>query len=386
MVTHTNCNQVIQVRDRKIGAGEKIFLTAEIGAAHNGSIVNAKTMIAAAAAAGCDGADIFMASPEDFYYTGQCLPGRDFFAEWKKLCFTREEWVELFDFARKNQIILYPTALDLPSVELCRELKVEMLNINSDDVNNYFLLKAVASLGIPVTLHDINISLTEVAFAVRTLQDHGCNDIILLHSTQENGAENTLYESANLEVMLSYRQIFGAQGVLAGCVEHTTSDFLIYAVAALRPVLISKHIQICPNDNPGDYHISVDTANLETMVRKVRYVQQALGGGSNEFVLGADGKASEWTLSRRKVLVAARAIPSGKTIEESDLTAKRPGNLGGINPMQYIHLIGAKAHRDISPNEVLEFNLFDEIQSAPYKYPPLNEYRTQSDLNSLRGA
>ena len=188
------------------------------------------------------------------------------------------------------------------------------------------------------------------------------------------------------EVINTYRQVFGGSGVLAGCVEHTTSDFLIYGVAALRPVLISKHIQIRPADNPGDYHISVDTANLAAMVKKVRYIEQALGGGSNQFVLGADGGASAWTLSRRKVLVAARNIPAGKRVEEADLTAKRPGNLGGVSPMQYIHLIGSVAKRDIRANEPLEFEFFSEIQSAPYKYPPLDEYRTSADLNSIRGA
>ena len=379
-------NRTIQVRNRRIGAGEKIFLTAEIGAAHNGSVDNAKIMIEAAARSGCDGVDIFMAEPEDFYYTGKCLPGRDFHAEWRKLHFDLDQWRELFAFAREQGIILYPTPLDLASIELCRKLPVEMLNINSDDSNNVFMLKAAASLGVPVTVHDINISLTEIAMAVRTLQDAGCSDIILLHSTQESGEEATLYESANLEVINTYRQVFGGSGVLAGCVEHTTSDFLIYGVAALRPVLISKHIQIRPADNPGDYHISVDTANLAAMVKKVRYIEQALGGGSNQFVLGADGGASAWTLSRRKVLVAARNIPAGKRVEEADLTAKRPGNLGGVSPVQDIHLVGAVGKRDIRANEPLEFEFFSEIQSAPYKYPPLDEYRTSADLNSIRGA
>ena len=379
-------HRTIQVRDRRIGASEKIFLTAEIGAAHNGSLENAKIMIEAAARSGCDGVDIFMAEPEEFYYTGKCLPGRDFFAEWRKLHFNLDQWRELFDFARRQGIILYPTPLDTASIELSRRLPVEMLNINSDDANNVFLLKAAASLGVPVTVHDINISLTEIALAVRTLQDAGCRDIILLHSTQENGDEATLYESANLEVINTYKQVFGGSGVLAGCVEHTTSDFLIYGVAALRPVLISKHIQLRPADNPGDCHISVDTANLAAMVRKVRYIEQALGGGSNQFVLGSNGSASEWTLSRRKVLVSARDIPAGKTIEEADLTAKRPGNLGGISPMQYIHLIGATAKCEIKANTPLEFEQFSDIQSAPYKYPPLDEYQTNADLNSIRGA
>lgn len=378
--------KTIPVRNRLIGAGQRIFLTAEIGAAHNGSVENARIMIDAAAEAGCDGADIFMTSPRDFYYTGKCLPGRDFWTEWSKLAFTEAEWRELFAHARKRDLILYPTPLDLPSIELCRKLGVEMINLNSDDANNYFQLKAAASLSVPVTMHDINISISEIALAVKTLQDHGCHDIILLHSTQENGEEATLYNSANLEVMNSYRQLFSGRGVLAGCVEHTSSDFLIYAVAAMKPVLISKHIQICAKDNESDSHISVDTANLSRMVRNVRHVEQAIGGGGNELVSGSTGEASEWTRSRRKVLVAARDIPAGKTIEEEDLTAKRPGNLGGISPMQYIHLVGATARQDIAENSVLEFELFENIRSAPYKFPPIDEYRTAAAMNSIRGA
>ncbi|MDD3154855.1 MAG: N-acetylneuraminate synthase family protein, partial [Victivallaceae bacterium] len=177
--------KTIRVRDRKIGAGERIFLTAEIGAAHNGSFENAVRMIDAAAAAGCDGADIFMAEPTEFYWTGKCLPGRDFHAEWKKLCFTDAEWEKLFAFAREKDIILYPTPLDIPSLARCRKLGVEMLNVNSDDANNYFFLKEAARLNVPITMHDINISLSEIILGVDTLLKFGAKDIILLHSTQE---------------------------------------------------------------------------------------------------------------------------------------------------------------------------------------------------------
>ena len=59
---------------------------------------------------------------EDFYYTGKCLPGRDFHAEWRKLHFDLDQWRELFAFAREQGIILYPTPLDLASIELCRKL------------------------------------------------------------------------------------------------------------------------------------------------------------------------------------------------------------------------------------------------------------------------
>ncbi len=374
-------NRTIKVRNRTIGVGQPIFLTGEIGSAHNGSLENAKMLVKAAAEAGCDGADIFMANPESFFVHGERYPETARMMETlHRLDFTEAEWFELFEYAKAFDIILYPTPLDLPSIELCRRLGVEMININSDDANNYFMLKAAATLGVPVTFHDIAMGLPEVLMAVKTLQENGCRDIIILHSTHESGTLAEQYASANLEVINSYRQLFTGTGVLPGCVEHTSSDFLIYAVAAFKPALISKHIQIKASDNESDATISVDIANLSAMVQKVRYVEQAIGGGLNQIVVNRENEESEWSWVRRKVLVSARPIPAGKVIEEADLTAKRPGNLGGVSPMQYVNLIGAKAKQDIPDSTILEFSMFDDIQSAPYKFPSMYTYVSR-DMN-----
>lgn len=374
MDLYQNRTRTIQVRNRFIGAGQPIFLTAEIGAAHNGDVEKARVMIEAAAKAGCDGADIFMASPEDYMWTGDFGRGHgfDIMEAWRKLAFTEEQWAELLELGKKHDIIVYPTPLDLVSVERCRRLGVEMMNINSDDVNNPFLLKAAASLGVPLTLHDINISITEMVNAVKTLQEAGNRDIIVLHSTREGSGEDNLFATADLEVINTYRQIFGATGVLAGCVEHTTSDFLIYAVAALQPALISRHIQICAEDNPADAGMSVDVPFLSEMIKKVRHVERAMGCGNTRLVMGDVPKEIAANTARRKVLVAAKDIPRGKRIAESDLNAKRPGHRGGVNPMAYIHIVGSIAKTDIPADSVLKFEMFDELQEAPYKYPAMD--------------
>jgi len=378
MSIRENLTRTIIVRNRRIGAGEPIFLTAEIGAAHAGKLENAIRMIEAAAKAGCDGADIFMADPNDFYWYGDIVLNRDIRDIYRELAYTDSEWKTLFDYAREKNLILYPTPLDCTSVERCHNLGVEMININSDDSNNPFLLKEAAQLGVPVTMHDINASIAEVSLGIQTLQANGCRDIILLHSTNESGDLEMLYHSANLELIQTYRQHFSGSGVLVGCVEHTTSDFLIYAVAALKPVLISKHIQLCAKDNPGDDKISVDTANLSRMVHNVRSVEGAMGNGFNQMVCQADGKVPEENVARRKVLVARRDIPAGKRIVLDDLTAKRPGNRGGAHPMQYLALVGAVARQDIPADTPLEFRMFDELATPPYKWPPIDVFQCKT--------
>ncbi len=364
--------QVIQVGNRKIGPGQPIFLTAEIGISHSGSFENAKRMIIDAANAGCDGVDMFIGDSNGFYFA-PFAPDKDTRKVWDEQSFSTEQWRELMQLAAEHDIVLYATPLDLISLEKAAELGVPMININSDDVTNLRLLKAAAKLGIPITMHDIGASLSEVETAVMTLVQNGATELILLHSTQEAGEEHVLYGAANLRVMDTYRNAFGNLGVNVGCVEHTTSDFLIYAVAALEPVLISKHIQVADSGNEHDPHISVDSNAMGGMVKKVRYVEMALGCGHNQKVTTmADNNTKATT--RNKVLVADRAIPAGKIIEEADVVAKRPGRLGGLHPAQSRLLIGTTATKDIAENTLLDLNMFTGFPEPEYRFPDTDAF------------
>lgn len=377
-------NKVVKVKNRLIGPGQPIFLTAEIGLSHMGDFGDAKSMIKSAAEAGCDGVDMFMASSAEFYFA-PFAEDNDTRKVWDEQSFTTEQWQELFALADKLDIILYITPLDTVSMRRSVELGTPMINMNSDDINNLLMLEEAAKLGIPVTFHDINASLAEVEAAVSTLIDNGCKDLIVLHSTQESGEEDSLYASANLNVIDTYRAAFGGCGVLAGCVEHTTSDFLIYAVAAMNPVLISKHIQVSSEKNVHDANISVDIDALSTMIKKVRYVEMALGKGNNQKVVDKDGELSFGAIARRKVLVAASDIPAGKIIDKNDLVAKRPGRLGGLNPWSVRLLIGSKAKRNISQNTLLNMNMFEDYQELQYKYPDIEAIYVESTDN-IQGA
>ncbi len=361
-------NRVIKIGNRLVGDGQRIFLTGEIGVAHGGSMENAKILIKAAADAGCDGVDMFMTDVQEFYWRNP-KGDRDFFKEWPAESFTLPQWRELIDYGKSLDLIVYPTPLDPHAMEWCRELKVEMININSDDHSNIQLLQQAATLGCPITMHDIDQSLTEAEGAVRTLLDSGAKDIIILHSTMETGDDEEGYATANLNVMKTYRQAFGDMGVLAGCVEHTTSDYLIYAVAALQPALISKHIKL-DDTVPHDRTIAVKYDDLKTMVLRVRRVEKALGNGQNQRIVHEENGVQ--VRSRNKVLVAARDIPAGKVIESADLIAKRPGDFGGLHPWMVRQLIGATAARDLPRNTLLHLKDFTEIPDPTYKFPELD--------------
>lgn len=359
-------SRTFKIGNREVGWGCPVFMTAEIGAAHCGRFDDLLRMIRAAAEAGCDGADIFMADPNGFYYRAMSN-GHDYIRDWNNLYFTDEQWAEAIKLGEELGIVVYPTPLDRISVKRCAKLGIKMCNINSDDVNNYLLLQDIAKLGVPVSMHDIDQTLAEVESAVKTLRDNGAHDIIVLHSTLESGNDRFAYETANLEVINTYRQAFGGLGVLAGCVEHTKSDFLINTVAAFRPALISKHIQIDPRTNPNDPKISINIDRLGQMVHELRMSEMALGTGMNQRVIKSDGTIPART--RNKVLVSDRFIPKGKIIEAADIVGKRPGDYGGLHPSTARFVIGSRALEDIPENTKLSLSMFTDYQDPEYKFP-----------------
>lgn len=362
----------IKVKDRVIGYNQPIFLTAEIGCSHMGNFELAEEMIKEAAKAGCDGVDLFMTSVKGYYR----IPS----PEWEKESLEEKEWKELFRLADKENIVMYITPLDPESAVKAVELGSPMLNINSDDLINPFLLEIAAKQNVPITCHDISMTLGEMEAAVSILRDSGCENIIILHSTLESGVGKMLYDTANLRVMNTYKEAFGRCNVLVGCVEHTTSNFLIYAVAALGPVLISKHIITKHMPDAPDDVISVDLENLGEMVRNVRYCEMAMGQGINFIAADREGKVAESSWTRHKVLVAAHDIQKGTVIKKKDITAKRPAITGAMHPWMWKLIVGAKTKCKISENEVLNLNMFEDFSMVPYRFYDLEHRRYDEDV------
>lgn len=368
-------SKIIRIKNRSIGPDEPIFITAEIGCSHRGDFQAAKEMLLGAQKAGCDGADMFIASPDDFY-AAHCPEGRQ---AWEKQGLAVDEWRSLFHYADEIGIILYLTPLDMPSVKMAVELGSPMLNINSDLVTDLRFLKLVGSLKVPLSMHDIGCTLAEIQGAVQILQSAGCEDLILLHSTLELEGERlkNFYATANLRVMDTYRTAFRSKGVLVGCVEHTSSKFLIYGVSAREPVLISKHIIVKHTEGAPDNQISFELKELQSMVQNVRAIEMSLGSGMNCMITNKYGQMEKDSQTRRKILVAAKDISQGKVVDKNDIIAKRSWVEGGLHPWKMLELYGAKAKKNISKDEILNFNMFYDFVVNQYKFPDIEKFGIQ---------
>ncbi len=367
-----NTPSAVMTRDR-------VFIIAEAGVNHNGSVDMALQLIDAAAAAGADAVKFQTFRSEKVvsrhaakasYQVDTTGAGESQLEMVKKLELDFAAHRKLMAHCRERSICFLSTPFDESSVDLLvDELGVSLLKIPSGEITNALLLLKIAASNLPVilstgmsSLGDIETALgvlahgwlnwlkektppTPPAFAAAYRRDDGQymlrERVTLLHCTTEYPAP---FDEVNLRVIDTLAQAFDLQ---VGYSDHTSGIAVPIAAVARGASVIEKHFTL-DRDLPGpDHRASLEPDELCDMIAAIRQVEQALGG-RRKIVTPAEAKN---LAIARKSLVAARAIAAGEPFSLDNLTAKRPGN--GISPLFFHEFLGRPASRAYAEDEPL---------------------------------
>jgi sialic acid synthase SpsE len=149
----------------------------------------------------------------------------------------------------------------------------------------------------------------------------------------------------NLRAMQS---IQNALNVSIGYSDHTLGIEIPIAAVALGATVIEKHFTVDRNLPGPDHKASLEPAELKSMISGIRNIEIALGDGFKRLM---KSEVSNREVSRKSI-VASVPITTGQVFNEDNLTTKRPGL--GISPMAWDNLLGKKANRDYSEDELID--------------------------------
>ena len=340
----------MQIMDR-ISENAPVFIIAEAGVNHNGSIALAKQLIDVAAKSGADAVKFqtFIAeevvstdAPKAEYQKQTTDASESQLDMIKKLELSKEDHRELMDYAKHKNIMFLSTPFDNKSVDLLVELGVPLIKISSGEITNHPFLEYIAKKGLPIILSTGMSSLKEVAEAVSVIKEAGCKDLTLLHCTSNYPAR---VEDCNLLAMKTMEDAFD---VPVGYSDHTPGIYVPLAAAAMGACVIEKHFTLDKNLPGPDHRASLEPAELEEMVRGIRLVEKALGSPVKAPV---ESELEVRDVARRSI-VAKVDIPAGTVITEDMLVFKRPGT--GVAPTDVSKLIGRKTKYDIKKDELIK--------------------------------
>jgi len=342
----------IRLGAKVVGEGEPCFIVAEAGVNHNGDINLAKKLVDAAKKANADAVKFQAFKAEKIateyaekaeYQKKNTNETRSQLAMLKLVELDDKDFRELYNFAKKSNIIFLSSVFDKESVDLLDDLGVSAFKIASGEITNFPLLKYVAKKKKPVILSTGMSTLNEIEEAVKVIRKNGTEEIVLLHCVTSYPARK---EEINLRIIETLKERFKLP---VGFSDHTLGITISIAAATLGAVLIEKHFTLDRRLLGPDHKASLEPNELKEMVDAIRDVEKALGNGVKKLTR----EEKEIRKNVRRSIVARMRIPKGTTITENMLDIKRPGT--GIEPKHLGKVAGKKAKKEIKPDELITF-------------------------------
>jgi N-acetylneuraminate synthase len=354
-----------------------VFIIAEAGVNHNGSLELAQQLVDAAVEAGADAVKFQTFKSEKVvsrfaskaeYQTRNTGTKESQLEMVKKLELDEKQHMVLAEQCRKRGIEFMSTPFDLDSVDfLAKVVNVSRLKIPSGEITSGLMLLKFARTGKPIilstgmsTLDEVETALGVLAFGLINSQEKPSieafkeaylsregqsllkDKVSLLHCTTEYPAP---FDEVNLKAMDTLRDKFALS---VGYSDHTRGIAVPIAAAARGAVIIEKHFTLDRNLPGPDHKASLEPGELRQMVNSIRQIELALGNGIKQ---PTASELKNITVAR-KSLVAIKEIKKGELFTEDNLGVKRPGT--GLSPLEYWNLLGKKADKDYMSDEVIE--------------------------------
>lgn len=329
---------------------KSVYIIAEAGVNHNGSLALAKKLVLATKNSGADAVKFQTFKAEQLASPAARKAGYQIkntgvadsqLAMLKKLELSRDAHFKLKNYCRKIGIDFLSSPFDLDSVEFLLKMGLKTIKIPSGEITNLPLLRKIGASGRKIIISTGMAQLSEVAAALKALYAAGAakRDMILLHCNTEYP---TPMRDVNLKAMPAMGNKFGLR---FGYSDHTEGITVPVAAAALGAEVIEKHLTLEKKMKGPDHMASLEPAEFKAMVEAVRAVELALGTG----VKKPSPSEIKNTPVARKSITAALYIAKGEPFTADNITPMRPG--GGLSPMLWDKVIGKKACMNFRPGE-----------------------------------
>lgn len=326
----------------------RVYIIAEIGNTHEGSLGLAKKFVEAAVACGVDcvkfqthifDAESLPNAPNPPYFKDETR--KQYF---DRTAFTTEEWKELKRFTEEDMKVDFMSSpFSLEAVDLLEEVGLSIYKIPSGEVTNLPLLIKIANTGKKVLLSSGMSNWDELDIAFNTLKENGSSDIIVLQCTSEYPCPP---EEAGLNVM---KDMATKYKVPVGFSDHTLGVAVPLVAVVQGASVIEKHFTMSKLMYGSDAKNSTEPEEFKYLVDQIRIVEKTLKSKIDKNLKMKS--LANMKMTFEKSIVAACTIEKGTIIEESHLAFKKPGD--GISASRFKEIIGKEIKKSLQKDELL---------------------------------
>ena len=261
-----------------IGKDEPPIIVAEIGLNHNGNINTALEMIKKAKSIGVDAVKFQVKDVEeahtkemlDMPYAGPNSFGKTYREHKQALELSQEELSQIYDYAKKLDILCFSTPCNVNAVERLEKLNNPIYKIASFHLTFSDILEKVCKTGKPIIMSTGASTLEEIDKAVELIRRYHEN-FALLHAVSSYPTED---KDMNLKEIISLQERYDCPVGYSG---HERGIGLCTSTLAMGACLIERHFTLDRTMKGPDHASSVEEEGFRLIVDRSHRLYDALG-------------------------------------------------------------------------------------------------------------
>lgn len=326
---------------RKIGSSYPPLVIAELGINHNGSLEVAKQMVDAAKKAGIEVLkhQTHIIEDEMSHKAKEVIPGnskQSIYEIMKGCALNKQDELELKNYVESLDMIFLSTPFSRAGADRLEEFGVSGFKIGSGEMNNYPLIKHIASFKKPLIISTGMNSLDEVKKLVALLEDLNAS-YALMHTTNLYPTPSHL---VRLGAMVEMQEAF--KDIPIGLSDHTLNNNACKSAIALGASLVERHFTDRMDRLGPDIVCSMDLQAARDLVISANEIYSMRGG------VKEPAAEEEVTINfAYATCVSIKDIKKGEVFSKKNLWVKRPFVKDGIKASEYEMLLGKQALDDI---------------------------------------
>ena len=336
-------------------ANERLFIIAEAGVNHNGSVETALQLVDAAIECGCDAIKFQTWITEKVYSATRSVKpeyqvrvtdaAESEFDTIKRLELSFDDFRRIKDYCDKRGILFFSTPDESESADFLVSLGVGLMKTASQDVTNLPFLRQLSGLGLPIIFSTGACTLAELAEGVEAISE-STKEVFILHCVSSYPAP---LEQMNLAAIPNLSATFGFP---VGFSDHTEGSEAACAAVALGARVFEKHLTLDRGMPGPDHQASFEPRQMKAYCEALRNVHRALGDGIKR-IMPCEVDARK---AFSRFLVTARDLPSGAVLSGTDVVFKKV--VDGIAPKYLDMLIGKKLITNVAADTPLDWAMF----------------------------
>ena len=260
-----------------------VFVIAEIGINHNGSLNICKELIDVAVDSGCDAVkfqkrDINEVYTKEFLNSSRESPWGNTQRDQKLgLEFSQDEYDEIDSYCKEKKIHWFASAWDINSQLFLKKYNLKFNKVASAMIVYHELLELIASEGKHTFISTGMSTYKDIDKAVEIFQTAGCS-FELMHTVSTYPMED---KNANLNLIRTLREKYHCKVGYSG---HEVGLAISYAAVALGATSLERHITLNRAMYGSDQAASIEPAGLKHLVGAVRKIESAMGDGKKVII------------------------------------------------------------------------------------------------------